>query len=438
MEKRITLRLFSYFLPLLFLLIACTSEERTDNLSVKKSTYLDYAASWQINEESLAEFIKVSRIYGNSSGINPHAEQLKQQERQATNVIAKKIGAKRDQIHYVSCASVANNIAVLGVAYKNPGCHLITSKIEHKSILNVFKHLEKNGYKVTYLNVDRYGYVDLKQLKNSIRKNTKLISIQMFNSEIGTLQNMQEIGKIAHEHGVLFHSDAAQSFCKYDIDVNKMGIDLLTISGYKIGAPKGIAALYVRDINRLQPIMFGSGDALFPGTKSTALICAFGKAVEKFTFDKKRICENYVVLVNKLKKIGGVVVNSSEPSHIVSISIAGVLLKDILNRTRDFSFSAGCSCLGQDKSNVIEAIDPQGKLPGCTIRISFSDMIETEQLINFANELRNVIEQLRKEKAVREGCESMQSEVEQNRLKENLDDIQKLLSTEIYEKERKE
>lgn len=438
-KKKVALRIFSYFLPLFLLLIAaCTSEEWINDLSVKKTVYLDYAASWQINEESLAEFVKVSRICGNSSGINPHSKQLKYLENQATRIIAEKIGAKREQIHYVSCASVANNIAVLGVAYKNPGCHLITSKIEHKSILNIFKHLEKSGYKVTYLNTDRYGHVDLEQLKNSIRKNTKLISIQMFNSEIGTLQNMQEIGKIAHKHGVLFHSDAAQSFCKYDIDVNEMGIDLLTISGYKIGAPKGIAVLYVRDASKIQPIMFGSGDELFPGTKSTALICAFGTAAANFTFNKKRIYENYAILVNELKKMDGIFINSSEPSHVVSVSITGVLLKDLLDRTRGFSFSAGCSCLGQDKSNVIEAIDPQGKLPGCTIRISFSDMIETEQLINFANELRGVVEKLRKEKVVRESCESMISEVEQKKLKENLDDIQKLLLTEIKKNQRVE
>ena len=429
------LKFFYRLLPLLFLLIACTLEEQNSDFADQKSKYLDYAASWQINEDALAEFVKVSRIQGNSSGINPHAQQLKQLENHATKLIAEKIGAKREQIHYVSCASVANNIAILGVAYKNPGCHLITSKIEHKSILNVFKYLEKKGYKVTYLNVDRYGHVDLKQLKNSIRKNTKLISIQMFNSEIGTLQNMKAIGKIAREHGILFHSDAAQSFCKYDIDVNEMGIDLLTISGYKIGAPKGIAALYVRDVERLQPIMFGSGDELFPGTKSTALICAFGKAVEKFTFDKRRICKNYAALVNELKKMDGVFINSSEPSHIVSVSIAGVLLKDVLDRMRDFSFSAGCSCLGQGKSNVIEAIDPQGKLPGCTLRISFSDMVETTQLVNFAKKLRQVVEQLRKEKEVGEGCESALSESGQKKLKGSLDDIQNMLSTGIVENE---
>lgn len=423
------MKIFYRIFPLLFLLIACTSKEQNSDFILKQGMYLDYAASWQINEEALAEFVKVSRIQGNSSGINPHAEQLKQLENRATKIIAGKIGAKREQIHYVSCASIANNIAILGVAHKNPGCHLITSKIEHKSILNVFKYLEKNGYKVTYLNVNRYGHVDLKQLKNSIRRNTRLISVQMFNSEIGTLQNMNEIGKIAREHKILFHSDAAQSFCKYDIDVNEMGIDLLTISGYKIGAPKGIAALYVRDVERLQPIMFGSGDELFPGTKSTALICAFGKAVEKFTFDNKRICENYAALVNELKKMEGVFINSSEPSHIVSVSIAGVLLKDVLDRMRNFSFSAGCSCLGQGKSNVIESIDPQGKLPGCTLRISFSDVVETRRLVNFAKKLRQVVEQLRKEKTIGEGCESVLSESEQRKLKGNLDDIQKMLST---------
>lgn len=423
------MRIFSHLsLVFLFLLIACSSEEQTKNVSSEEqSMYLDYAASWQINEMALVKFAEVSRIFGNSSGINPHARYLRRLENQASKIIANKIGAKREQIHLINCASVANNIAILGAAYKNPGCHLITSKIEHKSILNVFKHLEKSGYKVTYLNVDHYGHIDLKQLKNSIRKNTKLISVQMFNSEIGVSQNMKAIGKIARQHGILFHSDAAQSFCKYDIDVDTMGIDLLTISGYKIGAPKGIAALYVRNVEQLKPIMFGSGDKLFPGTKSTALICAFGKAVENFKFDKNRINENYTILVNELKKIEGVYINSSEPSHVVSISIAGVLLKDILDKMQEFSFSAGCSCLGQNKSDVIEAIDPQGKLPSCTIRISFSDRVGARQLMVFSKKLRDIVEQLRNEKVVREGCESMISESEQRKMKENLYDIQKML-----------
>lgn len=438
--------------------VSPSSSSSTPSSSVPATTYLDSAASWEVNEKSLAEFLAVSRMLGNSSGINPHAEYLRRLEKDAARIIWNKIhcrahskddskknneetskrnseiNANFDQIHFLVSSTLANNIAILGVAYKNPGCHLITSKIEHKSVLNVFKELEKHGYTVTYLNVDSRGKVDLKQLQDSIRSNTKLISIQMLNSEIGVLQDLEAIGNIAREYGIVFHSDASQAFCKYPIDIDAMCVDLLTISGYKIGAPKGIAALYIRDSSKLQPIIFGSGDDFVPGSRSTPLICAFAKAVETFSCDLERLRENFNILKNELLKIGKesknerVYINSFEPSHILSISIEGVLLKDILARLKKFSFSAGCSCLGQDKSNVIDAIDPQKKLPGCTLRISFMDTTSPESLVVFAQKLKEVVEQLRKEKQIDVGCEQESPESKgQKELNESLDKILNML-----------
>jgi cysteine desulfurase len=405
-------------------------------------TYLDQAASFTINEKALEEFIKIARLDGNSSGLNSHAKHLKKIEQNAAKIIQRAVGSNRRRsnvttgngasgtlsalqaqlayhtaagdsinasggspVRWVSSATVANNIAILGVAYKNPGCHLITSKIEHKSVLNVFKHLETRGYKVTYLNVDRYGNLDLDQLRKSIRKNTKLISIQMLNSEIGTLQDAKAIGEIARRHGILFHTDAAQAFCKYDIDLEAMHIDLLTLAGHKIGAPKGIAALYIRDPSKLQPILFGSGDEFFPGSKPTELIAAFAVAVQNFKYDRKKIAQNFNVLKTELAKIEKIYINSQSPSHILSVSIAGVLLTDIIARLKEYSFAAGCSCTGQERSNVLEAIDPEDKLPDCTIRISFSDAVEPQQLTAFVKKLKIVVEQLRQEKSVGKGCQ---------------------------------
>ena len=395
-----------------------------------RACYFDYASSWDINETSLGEFLLVSRLAGNSSGINKYAKFLRQLEARSAIIVAEKISCAPDQIHFTSGATAANNIAILGVAYRHPSCHLIASKIEHKSILDIFKHLESRGHKVSYLDVDKYGNVDLNQLRKCIRNDTKLISIQMFNSEIGALQDVEEIGKIAKARGVYFHTDAAQSFGKYDIDVSKMNIDLLTISGHKIGAPKGVGVLYVRDIAALQPIMFGSGDTLSPGTKPTALICAFAKAIQTFKFNKKQITRNYEALVSALSKIEKIYINSSTLSHIVSVSIEGVLLKDILDRMKDYSFSAGCSCLGQDKSNVIAAIDPDEKLPTCTLRISFSDQKSEKQLIDFAGKLKIIVEQLRTEKSVGKGCESAPNDQQQD-LQNSLDEIQKMIRNHV-------
>lgn len=386
--------------------------------TLRDSTYLDYAASAHINNESLKKFIEISKLDGNSSGFNPHAQRLKQIENESAKIIAKKIGCNPDQILFTNSATISNNIAILGVAYKNPGCHLITSKIEHKSVLNVFKYLEKSGYRVTYIGVDRYGNLNLDELKKSIGPTTRLVSIQSFNSEIGTRQNVAAIAEIiknSSSKDILFHSDISQAFGKYPTDFSVF--DLATFSGYKIGAPKGIAALYIKDRQRISPILFGSGDKLFPGSKPTALIAAFAKAVEVYKVNSEIIKKNFHILKKEISKIEDVYINSEKPSHVFSVSIKRVLLKDLIDRMQRFSFSSGCSCLGQGESNVKEAIDPEGNLPSTTLRISFSDKVSEQNLINFARNLKIEVEKLRKEKSVSDNCQ-----------KEDQKDLSKALS----------
>ncbi len=244
------------------LITSCTEMRETSQNSI----YLDYAASAHVNKESLEKFIEISKLDGNSSGFNSHAQKLKNIENESAKIIAKKVGCDPDQILFTNSATMSNNIAILGVAYKNPRCHLITSKIEHKSVLNVFKYLEKSGYKVTYIGVDRYGNLNLEELQKSIKPTTRLVSIQSFNSEIGTRQDVAEISKIiknSKNKNILFHSDISQAFGKYPTDFSVF--DMATFSGYKIGAPKGIAALYIKDRQKIAPIVFGSDDKLFPG-----------------------------------------------------------------------------------------------------------------------------------------------------------------------------
>lgn len=374
-------------------------------------TYLDYAASAHINAESLKKFIEISKLSGNSSGFNLHAKKLRDIENESAKVIAEKIGCSPDQILFTNSATMSNNIAVLGVAYKYPGCHLITSKIEHKSVLNIFKYLERSGYKVTYIDVDRYGNLNLEQLKKSIRHHTRLVSIQSFNSEIGTQQNVEAIGQIIKNSGnknILFHSDISQAFGKYPMDISTF--DMATFSGYKIGSPKGIAALYIKDRKKISQIFFGSGDELFPGSKPTALIAAFAKAVEVYKLNLEIIKKNFNLLKREVEKIDDVYINSEKPSHVFSVSIKGVLLKDLIDRMKDFSFSSGCSCLGQGESNVKEAIDPEGKLPSATLRISFSDKVPEKNLVDFAKSLKVEVEKLRKEKSVSDNCEKQEED----------------------------
>ncbi len=388
-------------------------------VSAESSVYLDYAASANIQQESLDEFNFVCRLEGNSSGFNQHSKVLKQIEQKSTQIIAKKLGCKPEQIVFTNSATISSNIAILGVASRYPNCHIITSKIEHKSVLNVCKHLEEQGYPVTYIGVDRYGKINLEELEKSINKNTRLMSIQSFNSEIGINQDMKKISRIIRKHPkVIFHSDISQSFAKYPFDISL--VDMATFSGYKIGAPKGIAALYIKDTNLINPILFGSSDELFPGTKPTALIAAFAKAVENYKWNLETIKKNFEVLKSNIEKIENVFVNSIEPTHVFSVSIAGVLLKDVIQEMKGFSFSSGCSCLGQGESNVKEAIDPEGKLPSCTLRISFSDKISASELLKFSENLKQVVYKLRENKKVTESCENNQSK---NKLFSVLDSI---------------
>ncbi|MDR2107279.1 MAG: aminotransferase class V-fold PLP-dependent enzyme [Holosporaceae bacterium] len=389
--------------------------------------FLDYAASAEINKEALSEFNRVSLINGNSSGINRHSKILAEIEKKSARIIAEKINAEPDQILFVNNATMATNIAILGVAARYPKCHFITSRIEHKGLLNVFRHLESTGCKVTYIDTDRFGNINLKQLEAAVRTDTKLISIQAFNSEIGVMQDIKSVGKIARKHGILFHSDASQAFCRYDIDVREIGLDLMTISGYKTGAPKGIAGLYIRDRSILKPILFGAGDELFPGTKPTALIASFASAVEKFRWNQKQTEANFRILVSELQKIKDVHINSPVPSHIVSVSIGGVMLNDLLENLKNYSFSSGCSCLGQDHSNVIKSIDPKGNLPPCTIRISFSDKVTSNDLIKFAQNLGDVVTGLRGEKKIEgAGCPLSGNEKAKNDLNILLREIKNL------------
>jgi len=380
----------------------------------KSPFYLDYAASNSINKHALNKFIAASQLDGNSSGLNFHAQTLKQLENESAVIIAQKLQAKQDQIVFTQSSTMANNIVILGVANKYPKCHFITSKIEHKSVLNIFHHLEEKGNRVTYLDVDANGFVDLNELQSQIKPDTKLISIQMVNSEIGTIQNLKAIGEIAKKNSILFHSDAAQGFCKHPIDVEKCHLDFLTLSGYKIGSPKGISAFYIKDKKSLDPILFGSNSPLNPGSQPTPLIISLGEAVRHFQRDDTKLWDLSRSFVKELRLIEGVFINPSSDKlppdfandfGILSISIRGVILLDLIAKLQNYSFSGGCSCLGSDKSNVIAAIDKDKKLPTCTIRVSFTDKVPKEKLIQFAKDLKITIETLRKEKPyIGEGC----------------------------------
>ncbi|HHV34450.1 MAG TPA: cysteine desulfurase NifS [Syntrophomonadaceae bacterium] len=250
-----------------------------------RKVYLDHAGTTLLHPEVyslMCEFMK--NTFGNPSSIHSFGREAKKWVDEARQQVADLIGSKAGEIIFTSGGTEADNLAIIGVAAARhkKGNHIITSSIEHPAVLNTCKHLAKIGFEVTFLPVDRYGLVDPEELYKAIRPETILISIMHANNEIGTIEPAEEIGRIAKEHGVLFHTDAVQTAGKIPVNVNTLGVDLLTLSSHKIYGPKGVGAIYKRKGVRLQPVVHGGGQekTLRPGTENTMGIVGFGKAAE--------------------------------------------------------------------------------------------------------------------------------------------------------------
>ena len=250
-----------------------------------KEVYFDNAATTKLDERVLEEMMPyLKNEYGNASSIYKLGRNAKKAVEDSRDKIAKVINAKPEEIYFTAGGSESDNTIIRGIAYeyKNKGNHIITSKIEHPAVLETCKQLEKEGFEVTYLDVDENGIVKLEELKNSIRKDTILITIMFANNEIGTIQPIKEIGKIAKENNIYFHTDAVQAVGIEKIDVVEMNIDALSMSGHKFYAPKGIGALYVRKGIKFQKLINGGHQEKNKraGTENVPAIVGMGKAIE--------------------------------------------------------------------------------------------------------------------------------------------------------------
>ena len=275
------------------------------NMINKKHVYLDYAATTPIDPRVVKSMLPYfTNKFGNPMSLHILGQRAKQALEQSRKIIADLIEANSNEIIFTSSATESNNLAIKGVAFanKNKGKHIIISQIEHDCVLQSAKYIEKQGFEITRLKNDKYGLVNLEQLKKAIKKNTILVSIMHANNEFGTIQPIAQIGKICKSKNVLFHTDIAQTFGKIPINVNKMNIDLLTASSHKMYGPKGIACLFIRKGVKIEPILHGGGQesGLRSSTSNIAGIVGFAKAVEIAKKEMKAEAQKQVKLRNKL------------------------------------------------------------------------------------------------------------------------------------------
>jgi len=245
--------------------------------------YMDYAATTPVRPEVLKAMKPFfGEKFGNASSIHKWGREAKEALDSARTTIAKALGCKESEIVFTSGGTEADNLALIGATFANceKGKHIITSAIEHPAVLDTCKWLAKNGFEVTYVPVDKYGLVNPEEVEIAIREDTILVSVMHANNEIGTIQPIEEIGRICKSKGVLFHTDAVQTFCHVPIDLTN--VDMLSVSSHKIGGPKGIGALFVRTGVRLEPLIHGGGQerAMRSGTENVAGIIGFAEAVK--------------------------------------------------------------------------------------------------------------------------------------------------------------
>ena len=381
---------------------------------MSKKLYMDNAATTRVKKEVLDEMSKYfDEFYGNpSSQLYELGRKSKEAIEKSRKSVADFLNAEEKEIYFTAGGTESDNWALKGVAFANFNKgknHIITSKIEHHAIIHTCEYLEKFGVETTYLDVDRYGLIDLEQLKESIRPETMLISIMFANNEIGTIQPIEEIGKIAKEHGILFHVDAVQALGSVKIDVQKQHIDILSMSAHKIGGPKGIGGIYIRKGTRIDNFIHGGGQerGRRAGTEGVQNIVGFGKAVEIANRDFDRHVERLTILRNRLiegikNNIPDVVLNGHPTERLpnnVNFSYKFVEGESILLLLdmEGISASSGSACTSGslDPSHVLLATGLDHGTAHGSIRFTLSEEI-TEDDIDFTVEtMKKIIKRLR-------------------------------------------
>lgn len=379
---------------------------------MKEFVYLDNAATTKVRPEVVEAMLPYfTEIYGNASAVYDFGQKCKQAIEDARETIGSSIGTRASNIYFTAGGSESDNWALKGVAeaYKDKGKHIITTKIEHHAILHTCAYLEQQGYEVTYLDVDADGLVSPEDVKKAIRPDTILISVMFANNEIGTIEPIEEIGAIAHEHGILFHTDAVQAYAQVPIDVEKMHIDLLSASGHKLNGPKGIGFLYIRQGLKLKSFIHGGAQERKrrAGTENVPGIVGLGKAVEiaMATMDEriKKESELRDYLIARIEdeipfaKLNGHRVKRlpnninfcfrfiEGESMLIMLDMAGIC----------GSSGSACTSGSLDPSHVLLAIGLPHEIAHGSLRLTLSDEITKDQLDYVVDHLKEIVAKLR-------------------------------------------
>lgn len=379
---------------------------------MKKIIYMDNAATTAVSQEALETMMPFFREnFGNPSTIYSVGRNAKKELEISRERVAKALGASPKEIFFTSCGTESDNWAIKGAAFeglKKGKNHIITSKIEHHAVLHTVQYLEKKGFDVTYLDVDSQGLVNPKDVKNAITEKTALVTIMYANNEIGTIEPIEEIGKICKDKGVLFHTDAVQAVGHVPIDVKKQNIDMLSLSAHKFHGPKGIGALYIRKGVRIETFMEGGAQesGKRAGTENTAEIAALGKAIETACTEieekNSKLIKKRDKLISELLKIERSRLNGHREKRLpgnVNISFEGIegesllLLLDMAGICA--SSGSACTSGSLDPSHVLLAIGLPHEIAHGSLRLSLDESNTDEEIDFVIAEVSKAVKRLR-------------------------------------------
>lgn len=377
-----------------------------------KIIYLDNAATTQVYPEVLEAMTPFfTEYYGNPSSIYTFAGKASEAVNKARGILAQGINARADEIYFTGGGSESDNWALKATAeaYQDKGKHIITTKIEHHAILHTCEYLEKKGFEVTYLDVDEYGMVKPDELKKAIRPDTILISVMMANNEIGTIQPIAEIGAIAKEHVILFHTDAVQAFGHIPIDVEAMHIDMLSASGHKLNGPKGVGLMYIRKGVKIRSFIHGGAQERQrrAGTHNVPGIVGFGKAAElAFSDMDKRIAYETKLRDHLIERVLNEIpyarLNGEREKRLPNNAnfcfrfIEGESMLILLDQQKICASSgSACTSGSLDPSHVLLAIGLPHEIAHGSLRITLSEKTTKEEIDFTVDRLKEIIERLR-------------------------------------------